>query len=63
MSNTFLLKSQPVRLGTSGLLFNEIAEINSRPLVEKVLHQGGLTVNLLELSAVPEEGLTWAPLF
>ena len=64
MSNTLLLnKVATYRLGAGGLLFNEIAEINSRSLVEKGLHQGGLPVNVLELSAVPQEGLTWAPLF
>ena len=39
------------------MLFNEIAEINSRPLAGKGLHQGGLPVNILELSALPQEGL------
>ena len=64
MSNTLLLnKAAAYRLGTGGLLFNEIGEINSRPLVEKGLHQGGLPVNILELSAVSQEGLTWTPLF
>ena len=53
-----LNKVAAYRLGTGGLLFNEIAEVNSRPLVEKRLHQGGLPVNILELSAVPQEGLT-----
>ena len=59
MSNTLLLnKVATYRLGTGGVLFNEIAEINSRPLVEKGLRQGGLPVNILELSAPPQEGLT-----
>ena len=40
-----------------------MAEINSRFLVKKGLHQGGLPVNILELSAILQEGLTWAPLF
>ena len=31
--------------------------------MEKCLCQGGLLVNILELSALPQEGLTWAPLF
>ena len=64
MSNTLLLnKVATYRLGTSGVLFNEIAEVKSRPLVKKGLHQGGLPVNILELSALLQEGLTWAPLF
>ena len=46
------------RLGSGGSLFNEIAEINSRPLVKKGLHQGGLPVNILQLSAFLQEGLT-----
>ena len=41
-----------------GVLFNEIAEINSRFLVEKGLHQEGLPVNVLELLALLQEGLT-----
>ena len=51
------------KLGTGGVLFKEIAKINSRPLVEKGLHQEGLPVNILELSALPQEGLTWARFF
>ena len=39
------------------VLFNEIADINSKSLVKKVLHQGGLPVNILELSALLQEGL------
>ena len=58
-----LSKVATSRLGTVGLLFNEFAEINSRPLAEKGLHQGGFPVNILELSVVLQEGLTWAPLF
>ena len=46
-----------------GVLFNEVADINLRPLVKTALYQGGLPVNLLELSALLHEGLTWAPLF
>ena len=58
MSNTLLLnKVVAYRLGTGELLFNEIAKINSRLLVEKGLHQGGLPVNILELSAVPRKAL------
>ena len=41
-----------------GVLFNEIAEIYPRPLVKKGLHQGGLPVNLLELSALLQGGFT-----
>ena len=41
-----------------GVLFNEIAEIDSRPLVKKGLHQGDLPVNISELSALLQEGLT-----
>ena len=42
-----------------GVLFNEIAEINSRPLVKKdLLHQVGLPVNISELSALLQEDLT-----
>ena len=41
-----------------GVLFNEIAKINSGPLVKKGLHQGGLPVNIIELSALLQEGLT-----
>ena len=64
MSKTLLLnKVATYRLGTGGVLFNEIADINSGPLVEKGLHQGGLPVNILELSAFPQESLTWAQLF
>ena len=37
--------------------FNEIAEINFRPLVKKGLHQWGLPVNVLKLSAFLQEGL------
>ena len=42
-----------------GVLFNEIAGINSRPgtSAKKSLHQGGLPVNMLELSALLQEGL------
>ena len=41
-------------------LFNEIAVLNSRlaSLVKKSPHQRHLTVNILELSALLEEGLT-----
>ena len=39
-------------------LFNEMTETNSRFLVKKGLHQGGLPVNMLELSAILQEGLT-----
>ena len=47
------------------VLFNEIAGVNSRPapLAKKVLHQGGLPVNVLELSALLQERLVRAPLF
>ena len=38
--------------------FNEIAEINSRFLVKKGLHQGGLPMHIIELSALLQEGLT-----
>ena len=41
-----------------GVLFNKIAEINSRFLVKKGLRQGGLPVNISELSALLQEGLT-----
>ena len=41
-----------------GVLFNKIAETNSRFLVKKGLHQGGLPVNISELSALLQEGLT-----
>ena len=58
-----LNKVATYRLRTGGVLFNEIAGIDSGPLVEKGLHQGGLPLNILELSALPLEGLTWAPLF
>ena len=58
-----LNKVATYRLRTGGVLFNEIAEIDSGPLVEKGLHQGGLPMNILELSALPLEDLTWAPLF
>ena len=37
--------------------------IDSRPLGKKGLYQGGLPVNILELSALLQEGLTWAPVF
>ena len=42
-----------------GVLFNEIAGTNSRPGTssKKSLHQGGLPVNMLELSALLQEGL------
>ena len=63
MSNTLLLnKVATYRLETGGVLFNEITEINSRPLVKKGLHQGGLPRNILELSAFLQDGLTWAAL-
>ena len=41
-------------------LFNEIAGINSKlaSLVKKSLHQRHLPVNILELSALLQEGLT-----
>ena len=58
-----LNKVATYRLGTDGVLFNEIVETNSRPLVKKGLHQGGVSVNILELSALLQEDLTWAPLF
>ena len=58
-----LNKVATYRLGTDGVLFNEIVETNSRPLVKKGLHQGGVSVNILELSALQQEDLTWAPLF
>ena len=45
-------------LETGGVLFSEIADINCRPLVKKGLHQGGLPVNILKLSALLQEGLT-----
>ena len=40
-------------------LFNEIAEINSRPAtsVKKILHQGCLPVNISELSELLQKGL------
>ena len=41
-----------------GVLFNEIAKINSRLLVKKGLHQGGLPVIISELLALLQEGLT-----
>ena len=43
-----------------GILLNEIAGINSRPaiLAKKGLYQGGLAVNILELSPFLPEGLT-----
>ena len=49
----------------AGVLFNEIAGVNSRPatLAKKVLNQGGLPVNILELSALLQERLVRAPLF
>ena len=42
-----------------GVLFNEIAGINSRPatLAKKGLHRGHLAVNILENSPVLQEGL------
>ena len=59
MLKTLLLnKVATYRLRTGGVLFNEIAEIDSGPLVEKGLHQGGLPMNILELSALPLEDLT-----
>ena len=49
MSNTLLLnKVATYRLETGGVLFNEITEINARPLVKKGLHQGGLPGNILD---------------
>ena len=53
----------PCRKHYVGVFFNEIAEVNSRPLVKKGLHQGVLPVNILELSVLLLEGLTWARLF
>ena len=53
-----LNKVATYRLGTGGVLFNEIAEINSRSLMEKGLHQGCLPVNILELLAITQEGIT-----
>ena len=46
-------------------LFNEIAGINSRlaSLVKKSPYQRHVPVNILELSALLQEGLTWAPFF
>ena len=43
-----------------GLLFNEIAGINSRPGIsaKNTLHKGCLPVNILELSAFLQEDLT-----
>ena len=40
------------------VLFNEMAEINSRFLVKKGLHQGGLPMHIIELSALLQDGLT-----
>ena len=42
-----------------GVIFNEIAEMNSRPatLVKKSLHQACLRVNILELSELLQKGL------
>ena len=59
MSNTLLLnKVATYRLVTGGILFNEVAEvINSRPLVKEGLRQGGLPVNILELSALLRKAL------
>ena len=44
---------------------NEIAGKISRPavLVEKSLRQGGLSVSVLELSALLQEGLARVPFF
>ena len=53
-----LNKVAACRLETGGVLFSEMADINSRPLVKKGLHQGGLPVNILKLSALLQEGLT-----
>ena len=46
-------------------LFKEIAGINSRlvSFVKKLLRQRHLPVNILELSALLQEGLTRAPFF
>ena len=52
------LKKLLCRTHVGNTLFNEIAEINSRFLVKKSLHQGGLPVNILELSALLQEGFT-----
>ena len=41
-----------------GVLFNEIAKINSRLLVKKGLHQEGLPGIISELLALLLEGLT-----
>ena len=58
MSNTLLLnKVATYRLVTGGILFNEVAEVNSRPLVKKGLRQGGLPVNILKLSALLRKAL------
>ena len=58
LKTLLLNKVATYTLGTGAAFFNKIAEINSRPLVEKGLHQRGLPMNILELSALPQEGLT-----
>ena len=54
------LKRATVQDPCDGVLFNEIAGINSRPgtSAKKSLHQGCLPVNILELSALLQEGRT-----
>ena len=45
-------------------LFNEIAGMNSKPAIsvkkKKILHQGYLPVNILELSELVQKGFAWA---
>ena len=48
----------PSRKHCVRVLFNEIAEINSKFLVKKGLHQEDLLVNILEIPALLQEGLT-----
>ena len=54
-----LLRRTHVEKALCGVLFNKIAGMNSRPAasVKKSLRQGGLPVNILELSELLQEGL------
>ena len=54
------VKNPYEKTSVSESLFNEIARINSRiaSLVKKSLHQRHLPVNILELSALLQVGLT-----
>ena len=59
------MKNPCAKTSVLEFVFNEIAGINSRLafLMKKRLHQRHSTFNILELSALLQEGVTQAPFF